>query len=105
LALGAQTYKLKFGHRGANHPIKNLKTGEVAITSQNHGFAVSRESIDSKDVDITHINLNDNTVAGIQHKHFPVFSVQYHPEASPGPRDSDYLFHQFIENINKYKVK
>ncbi|MBF0429898.1 MAG: glutamine-hydrolyzing carbamoyl-phosphate synthase small subunit [Fibrobacteria bacterium] len=103
LALGAKTFKLKFGHRGANHPIKNLETGEVAITSQNHGFAVDPGSIDTSILKITHINLNDNTVAGIRHKTLPVFSVQYHPEASPGPRDSEYLFVQFMKNILEHK--
>ncbi len=102
LALGGKTYKLKFGHRGANHPIKHLPTGTVAITSQNHGFAVSAESLEGKDVEITHINLNDNTVAGIKHKKYPAFSVQYHPEASPGPRDAENLFKEFIANVNEY---
>jgi carbamoyl-phosphate synthase small subunit len=95
LALGANTYKLKFGHRGANQPVKDLQTGKVEITSQNHGFAVDAESL-GKDIDITHINLNDNTVEGIKHKKYPAFSVQYHPEASPGPHDASYLFQDFI---------
>lgn len=95
LALGANTFKLKFGHRGANQPVKNLRTGEVEITSQNHGFAVDPDSF-GQDVEITHLNLNDNTVEGIEHKKFPAFSVQYHPEASPGPHDSSYLFDKFI---------
>ncbi|MCK5391990.1 MAG: glutamine-hydrolyzing carbamoyl-phosphate synthase small subunit [Deltaproteobacteria bacterium] len=95
LALGAETYKLKFGHRGANQPVKDLQTGKVEITSQNHGFAVDAKSL-GKDIDITHINLNDNTVEGIKHKKHPAFSVQYHPEASPGPHDASYLFQDFI---------
>ncbi|MDL2268586.1 glutamine-hydrolyzing carbamoyl-phosphate synthase small subunit [Desulfosarcina sp. OttesenSCG-928-A07] len=95
LALGARTYKLKFGHRGANQPVKNLKTGRVEITSQNHGFAVDMDSLDKNAVEVTHINLNDGTVAGIAHRRLPAFAVQYHPEASPGPHDAAYLFDQF----------
>ncbi len=94
LALGARTYKLKFGHRGANHPVKNLGTAVVEITSQNHGFAVDPDSLPA-DLELTHLNLNDNTVEGFRHRSEPVFCVQYHPEASPGPHDSDYLFKQF----------
>ncbi|MDL2275068.1 glutamine-hydrolyzing carbamoyl-phosphate synthase small subunit [Desulfosarcina sp. OttesenSCG-928-G10] len=94
-ALGARTYKLKFGHRGANQPVKNLATGRVEITSQNHGFAVDMDSLGRNLVDITHINLNDNTVEGISHRRLPAFAVQYHPEASPGPHDAAYLFDQF----------
>lgn len=97
LALGAKTFKLKFGHHGANHPVKNLKTGKVEITSQNHGFNVDVETIDKNDVEITHINLNDMTVEGIRHKRFPAFSVQYHPEAAPGPNDPNYLFQEFFQ--------
>ncbi|HOO71045.1 MAG TPA: glutamine-hydrolyzing carbamoyl-phosphate synthase small subunit [Spirochaetota bacterium] len=102
LGLGANTFKLKFGHRGGNQPVKNLRTGRVEITSQNHGFAVDYESLKHKtDVEITHINLNDNTVEGLRHKNLPVFSVQYHPEASPGPHDSSYLFREFFELVSK----
>ncbi|MGA1867115.1 MAG: glutamine-hydrolyzing carbamoyl-phosphate synthase small subunit [bacterium] len=96
LALGGTTYKLKFGHRGANHPVKNLETGRIEITSQNHGFCVDRESIKNKDVEMTHVNLNDNTMEGIRCTRLRAFSVQYHPEASPGPHDSHYLFKGFI---------
>ncbi|NUQ80061.1 MAG: glutamine-hydrolyzing carbamoyl-phosphate synthase small subunit [Bacteroidetes bacterium] len=95
LALGAKTYKLKFGHRGGNHPVKNLKTGAIEITAQNHGFAVDTDSLPSG-VELTHLNLNDQTVEGIRHRTLPFFSVQYHPEASPGPHDSHYLFRDFI---------
>ncbi len=95
LALGGSTYKLKFGHRGANQPVKNLLTGKVEITSQNHGFAVDIESLKGKKVDITHVNLNDDTLEGFQCRDLPVFAVQYHPEASPGPHDSKYLFDIF----------
>ncbi len=95
LALGAKTYKLKFGHRGGNHPIQNLGTGKVEITAQNHGFAVERASLEQANGEVTHINLNDDTVAGFRHKTLPVFAIQYHPEASPGPHDSRYLFDCF----------
>ena len=101
LALGGKTYKLKFGHRGANHPVKNLKTGQIEITSQNHGFCVDIDSLKNKDIELTHMNLNDNTVEGIQCKKLRAFSVQYHPEASPGPHDSSYLFDTFIELMGK----
>ena len=94
LAMGGETYKLKFGHRGANHPVKDLETGKVEITSQNHGFAVDADSL-PKDVEITHINLNDNTGVGLRHTKIPAFSVQYHPEAAAGPHDSSYLFGEF----------
>ncbi len=97
-ALGAKTFKLKFGHRGANHPVKDLKTGKISITSQNHGFAVDPATVPD-DVEITLLNLNDNTVEGIAHKTLPVFSVQYHPEAAPGPRDPQYLFRDFKQMI------
>jgi carbamoyl-phosphate synthase small subunit len=97
LALGGRTYKLKFGHRGANHPVKNLLTGAIEITTQNHGFCVDIDSLKSKDVELTHINLNDNTLEGIRSKKLSAFAVQYHPEASPGPHDSNYLFENFIK--------
>ena len=96
-ACGADTYKLKFGHRGANHPVKDLKTNRVYITSQNHGFAIKEESLADLDLELTHINVNDKTVEGFRHNKYPAFSVQYHPEASPGPEDSHYLFDQFVE--------
>ena len=102
LSLGARTYKLKFGHRGANHPILNHDTGRVEITSQNHGFAVLQDSIPDT-VNVTHTNLNDGTVAGIENIGKGVFSVQYHPESSPGPHDSRYLFEKFIYMIEEYK--
>jgi carbamoyl-phosphate synthase small subunit len=99
-AFGGKTFKLKFGHRGANHPVKNLKTGAIEITSQNHGFAVDPDSLDPKSIEITHINLNDNTNEGFRHRSLPIFCVQYHPEASPGPHDSDYLFAHFVEMMS-----
>jgi len=101
LALGGKTFKLKFGHRGANQPVKNLSTGKVEITSQNHGFAVDPDSLGS-DVEITHINLNDKTVEGLRHTKYPIISVQYHPEASPGPHDSSYLFDEFIRMMRNF---
>lgn len=97
LALGARTYKLKFGHHGGNHPVLNLERGQVEITAQNHGFAVDPESLKLSEINITHINLNDNTVEGLEHRSVPAFSVQYHPEASPGPHDSYYLFEKFFQ--------
>lgn len=102
LANGISTYKMHHGHRGINHPVKNLITGKGEITSQNHGFAINKEETEAhKDIEITHLHLNDDTVAGIKMKSKNCFSVQYHPEASPGPHDSSYLFDQFIENIKK----
>jgi len=104
LANGISTYKMHNGHRGINHPVKNLLTGKGEITSQNHGFAINKEEAENnKDIEITHVHLNDHTVAGIRLKNKSVFSVQYHPEASPGPHDSEYLFDQFIENIKEAK--
>jgi carbamoyl-phosphate synthase small subunit len=100
LALGGRTYKLKFGHRGANHPVKFLETGKVEITSQNHGFAVDEDSLPS-DVKVTHKNLYDDTVEGLRVIDRPIYSVQYHPEASPGPHDADYLFRQFVDEMEK----
>jgi carbamoyl-phosphate synthase small subunit len=96
-ALGGRTFKLKFGHRGGNHPVKNLLTGRIEITSQNHGFAVDPDSLDRATLEITHVNLNDQTNEGFRHRALPIFSVQYHPEASPGPHDSDYLFREFVD--------
>jgi carbamoyl-phosphate synthase small subunit len=102
-AIGATTYKLKFGHRGANQPVKNLDTGRVEITSQNHGFAVDRQSLESRGGVVTHVNLNDQTVEGFRHQTLPVFCVQYHPEASPGPHDAAYLFDAFVEMMKTKK--
>lgn len=103
LACGAKTYKLKFGHRGGNHPVLDLKTNKVAITSQNHGYAIDEESLKNTDLETTHIALNDRTNEGIRHKKYPCFSVQYHPEASPGPEDANYLFDEFIEMMENFK--
>ena len=96
LALGGRTFKLKFGHHGSNHPVQNLRTKKVEITSQNHGFCVDPDSLPASDVEITHVNLNDHTNEGMRHRSLPLFSVQYHPEASPGPHDARYLFDDFI---------
>lgn len=103
-AIGARTFKLKFGHRGGNQPVKNLDTGRVEITSQNHGFAVDPQSLERSGGVVTHVNLNDNTVEGFRHKTLPIFSVQYHPEASPGPHDASYLFDAFMEMIKSRKA-
>jgi carbamoyl-phosphate synthase small subunit len=100
LALGGKTFKLKFGHHGSNHPVKNLRTGKVEITAQNHGFCVDPDSLPSSEVEITHLNLNDHTNEGLRHRSLPLFSVQYHPEASPGPHDARYLFDDFVALMN-----
>ena len=107
LALGGRTYKLKFGHHGGNHPVKDLATGKVEITSQNHGFVVDPDSLleAGQKVEVTHVNLNDQTVEGIRHLEIPAFSVQYHPEAAPGPHDSHYLFQRFISLMDEYRAK
>lgn len=101
LALGADTYKLKFGHRGSNQPVKNLRTGRVHISSQNHGYAVDEKSMANLPIEVTHIAVNDGTVEGMNHKELPIFSVQYHPEASPGPDDNTYLFDEFLAMLKK----
>ena len=102
LALGGRTYKLKFGHHGSNHPVKNMHTGHIEITAQNHGFAVDPDSLPASEVEITHVNLNDYTNEGMRHRSLPLFSVQYHPEASPGPHDSHYLFRRFTEMMMEH---
>jgi carbamoyl-phosphate synthase small subunit len=103
LALGGRTYKLKFGHRGGNHPVLRMPTGQVEITAQNHGFAVDIESLPKSEVEVTHINLNDQTLEGFRHKTLPLFCVQYHPESSPGPHDSRYLFEQFKSMMLRHR--
>ena len=105
LALGGKTFKLKFGHHGGNHPVKNLQTGKVEITAQNHGFCVDPDSLNANDIELTHINLNDQTLEGLRHKSLPLFSVQYHPEASPGPHDSNYLFKDFVELMEDGNIR
>ncbi|WP_417429224.1 carbamoyl phosphate synthase small subunit [Halpernia sp.] len=105
LACGAKTFKLKFGHRGGNHPVLDLKKNKVAITSQNHGYAVNQESLKNTELEETHIALNDKTNEGLKHKIHPCFSVQYHPESSPGPEDANYLFDEFIILMEKFKTK
>jgi carbamoyl-phosphate synthase small subunit len=101
LALGGSTYKLKFGHHGGNHPVRDLETGRVEITSQNHGFAVDPRSVEKRGLVETHVNLNDGTSEGMRHRELPIFSVQYHPEASPGPHDAHYLFRRFADLMTK----
>jgi len=103
MTFGGKTYKLKFGHHGLNHPVKELESGKIMITVQNHGFCVDIDSLKDADIEITHINLNDNTLEGMRHKKLPVFSVQFHPEAGPGPNDAKYLFKEFIQMIKDFK--
>ncbi len=102
IALGGKTFKLKFGHRGGNHPVKDLGTGKIEITSQNHGFAVDATSLPAADVEVSHLNLNDNTCEGLRHRSLPIFAVQYHPEASPGPHDASYLFDRFLSQMSAH---
>ena len=103
LALGGKTYKLKFGHHGGNHPVKQLKNGKVEITAHNHNFAVDPDSLPQSEVELTHMDLNDNTLEGLRHRNLPLFSVQYHPEASPGPHDSHYLFQDFVKLMEEWR--
>jgi carbamoyl-phosphate synthase small subunit len=105
LALGGSTYKLKFGHRGGNHPVKDLRSGRVEITAQNHGFSVDADSLSENDVEYTHINLNDQTLEGFRHRREPAVAVQYHPEAAPGPHDSFYLFADFVKMMEEWKKR
>ena len=103
IALGGKTFKLKFGHHGGNHPVKQLNTGKIEITAHNHNFAVDPESLPQSEVELTHIDLNDNTLEGMRHRNLPLFTVQYHPEASPGPHDSHYLFRDFVKMMEEWK--
>jgi carbamoyl-phosphate synthase small subunit len=103
LALGGKTYKLKFGHHGGNHPVKQLKTGKIEITAHNHNYAVDPDTLKQSEVELTHMDLNDNTLEGMRHRTYPLFSVQYHPEASPGPHDSHYLFADFVKMMNEWR--
>ena len=101
LSLGAKSYKLKFGHRGGNHPVRDERTGRIAITVQNHGFCIDMDSLDPNLAELTHVNLYDRTLEGIRHRHLPAFSVQYHPGASPGPQDARYLFEEFRDLVEE----
>jgi carbamoyl-phosphate synthase small subunit len=105
LAFGGKTYKLKFGHRGGNQPVKNLQSKQIEITSHNHGFAVDPESLNAGEIEMTHVNLNDDCLEGFRHRTLPVFSVQYHPEAGPGPHDATYLFHEFIAQMREHRAQ
>ena len=103
IALGGKTFKLKFGHHGGNHPVKNLQTGKIEITAHNHNFAVDPDSLAQSEIEFTHRNLNDDTLEGLRHRNLPLFSVQYHPEAAPGPHDSHYLFKEFTKMMEEWK--
>ncbi len=105
LAFGGKTYKLKFGHRGVNHPVKNLETGQVDITTQNHGFCVDMDSLEGTGLELTHINLNDMSAEGLRHQELPIFSVQFHPEAGPGPHDANYLFGEFVQMMHQFATR
>jgi len=104
IALGGKTFKLKFGHHGGNHPVKQLNTGKIEITAHNHNFAVDPDSLPQSEVELTHMDLNDQTLEGLRHRNLPLFSVQYHPEASPGPHDSHYLFKDFVKLMEEWKT-
>jgi len=104
LANGADTFKMKFGHRGFNHPVREIATGRIDFTSQNHGYAVSRESLAKTDLMITHEEINDDTVEGVRHRNYAAFSVQYHPDAAPGPHDADHIFDEFIDLMAAHQV-